>query len=52
MNKYIQKLIKEQFSVNDLDFSDDTTDYNNIFNKDFKYIEIYNNIVKNINISE
>ena len=34
MNKYIQRLIKEQFSISDLDFSDDEQEYNtNIFNK-------------------
>ena len=48
MNKYIQKLIKEQFNINDLDFSDDEQEYNpNIFNKTVKYIEIYNNILQN-----
>ena len=48
MNKYIQKLISEQFSVGDLDFSDDDQEYGiNIFNKDTKYIEIYNNILDN-----
>ena len=35
MNKYIHKLIKEQFSISDLDFSDDEQEYSaNIFNKD------------------
>ena len=34
MTKFIQKLIKEQFSINDLDFSDDAQEYGtNIFNK-------------------
>ena len=42
-NKYIQKLIKEQFSISDLDFSDDnsgTPDYSvNIFDKDYKNLK-------------
>ena len=34
MNRYIQKLIREQFSISDLDFSDDEQEYDvNIFNK-------------------
>ena len=34
MSKYIQKLIHEQFSISDLDFSDDSQEYSaNIFNK-------------------
>ena len=34
MNRYIQKLIQEQFSISDLDFSDDGQKYGiNIFNK-------------------
>ena len=35
MNKYIQKLIKEQFSIHDLDFSSDEQEYDvNIFYKE------------------
>ena len=38
MDKYIQKLIREQFNINDLDFSDDDQEYNaNIFNKEFNH---------------
>ena len=41
MNKYIQKLIKEQFSISDLDFSDDQ-EYNlNIFSKDYNHRYYY-----------
>ena len=37
MNRYIQKLIQEQFSISDLDFSDDEQEYGiNIFNKKFE----------------
>ena len=42
MNNYIQKLIKEQFSINDLDFSDNEQEYGtNIFNKNFNHPYYY-----------
>ena len=42
MNKYIQRLIKEQFSINDLDFSDDEQEYGiNIFNKEVNHRYYY-----------
>ena len=35
MNNYIYKLIREQFTIKDIDFNDDDTGYsNNIFNKE------------------
>ena len=38
MNMYIHKLIKEQFSISDLDFSDDEYGYDvNIFNKNYNH---------------
>ena len=41
MNTYIQKLISEQFSIADLDFSDDMQGYDaNIFNKEIAHIDI------------
>ena len=43
MNKYIQRLIKEQFNINDLDFSDDDQEYGvNIFNKEANHPYYYN----------
>ena len=46
MNRYIHKLIQEQFNINDLDLSNDTAENNvTIFNKEpFDYHEIYNKI--------
>ena len=46
MNRYIQKLIKEQFNITDIDF-DDTSDYDvNIFNKSiFDPYKIYDKIL-------
>ena len=42
MNRYIQKLIKEQFSISDLDFSDDEQGYGvNIFNKNSNHPYYY-----------
>ena len=54
---YIQKLIKEQFSINDLDFSDDdgNVEYNNknIFDKEIVNPQkIYDNILLNDPVSE
>ena len=45
MNKYIQKLIKEQFSLSDLDFSDDEQEYGaNIYNKEWNH-HYYQNVL-------
>ena len=56
MNKYIQRLIKEQFSVSDLDFSDNEQEYSvNIFNKNFKhqyYEKVLNGTVTESEIKE
>ena len=42
MNKYIQKLIKEQFSISELDFSDNEQEYGvNIFNKEYNHRYYY-----------
>ena len=42
MNKYMHKLIHEQFNINDLDFSDDEQEYsNNIFNKELNHRYYY-----------
>ena len=39
MNKYTYKNIKEQFNINDLDFTDNEDEYSaNIFNKDLMYV--------------
>ena len=48
MNKYIQKLIKEQFNVSDLDFSDDDEYNNNIFYKNVKTLieQIYDDTLE------
>ena len=53
MNIYIQKLINEQFSISDLDFSDDDQEDNiNIFNKKITNPEeVYNNILDDINVT-
>ena len=49
MNNYIQKLIKEQFSISDLDFSDDDQEYGtNIFNKNFTHPYYYKVLDKTI----
>ena len=49
MNKYIQRLIKEQFNISDLNFSDDADEYDaNIFSKNIEtidYYKIYNKIL-------
>ena len=47
MNKYILKLIKEQFNINDIDFSDTDSEQNaNIFNKYITDpVDIYNKIL-------
>ena len=48
MNKYIKKLITEQFTISDIDFTDDVDSDYNIFNKNVIDIQqIYNNIIKN-----
>ena len=52
MNRYIQKLIKEQFSVSDIDFSDAEQEYSiDIFNKELNhpyYYKVLNDtIIKN-----
>ena len=54
MNNYIQKLIKEQFSINDLDFSDDEHEYSvNIFNKNTIDIEkTVEDILNDNNVSD
>ena len=54
MNKYIDKLIREQFNVNDLDFSDDNDVYDkNIFNKILvDPPAVYYNILNDINVNE
>ena len=54
MNKYIQKLIQEQFSISDLDFSDDEQEYNAvIFNKNTIDPEkVLDDILYNGNIDE
>ena len=54
MNTYMQKLIKEQFNINDLDFSDDEQEYNtNIFNKEILDItKIVEDILNDNNIDE
>ena len=49
MNEYIHKLIKEQFNINDLDFSDDISMPVNIFGKELYDIEkIYNDMLNSI----
>ena len=47
MNKYIQRLINEQFNISDLDFTDTEQEYdNNIFNKQLvNPHDVYNKIV-------
>ena len=47
MNKYIQRLINEQFNISDLDFTDTESEYdNNIFNKQLvNPHDVYNKIV-------
>ena len=56
MNKYIQKLIKEQFSISDLDFSDDDQGYStNIFSKDYNhpyYHKVLNGTITESEIKE
>ena len=54
MNTYIQKLIKEQFSVSDLDFSDDEQNYNiDIFNKTVADVnKMYDDMLLNIELPE
>ena len=53
MNMYIQRLIREQFSANDLDFNGETYDYEpNIFNKDINYYMIYRDIISGKNVDE
>ena len=47
MDKYIYKLIKEQFNVNDLDFSNESDYDSNIFNKNIPNpVKVYKNIIK------
>ena len=52
MNKYIQKLLNEQFNASDLDFSGDNDAYdNNIFNKNIVIpAEVYRNIIDGKNV--
>ena len=56
MNKYIQRLIKEQFNINDLDLSDDADEYDsNIFNKEFNhpyYKKVLDGTVTEVEIKE
>ena len=48
----IYKAIREQFNINDLDFSEDTYD-NNIFDKDINVIkEIYNKMLNKENVPQ
>ena len=48
MNNYIQKLIKEQFNISDLDFSDEQEYSNNIFNKEYNHPYYYKVLDKTI----
>ena len=42
MNKYIQRLVKEQFNISDIDFSDNEESYDvNIFNKNSNHPYYY-----------
>ena len=56
MNKYIQKLIKEQFNIGDLDFNDDEQEYStNIFSKECNhpyYYKVINGTVAEDEIKE
>ena len=54
MNRYIQKLIKEQFNISDLDFNDDESGYDaNIFNKNIiDPYKIFNKILNDEDITE
>ena len=56
MNKYIQKLIKEQFNISNIDFSDDEQEYDvNIFNKEYNhryYYKVLNGIATYNEIKE
>ena len=54
MNKHIQKLIKEQFSASDLDFTDTEPEYDNIiFNKQpVNPHDVYNEIVNSEDANE
>ena len=53
MNKYIHMLIKEQFNITDLDFSDSGEENVNIFNKEIiSPQKIYNNILHGRNVSD
>ena len=46
MNKYIHNLIKEQFSISDIDFTEDNSDYDaNIFNKNLVCLELYDKFI-------
>ena len=56
MNKYIQKLIKEQFNISNIDFSDDEQEYDvNIFSKEYNhryYYKVINGTVTEYEIEE
>lgn len=53
MNNYIQKIIKEQFNIANMDFNKQRKSHNmNIFNKVLPELIIYNKIINNEDISE
>ena len=46
IGKEVKGAIAEQFSISDIDFNDDDLGCErNIFNKNLKYLEIYDNIL-------
>ena len=46
IGKEVKNIISEQFNVNDIDFSDNGSEYSsNIFGVELKYVEIYNTII-------
>ena len=52
MNRYIQKLINEQFNISNMDFSKKSKNKNNIFNKNIlDPYEIYNKILNDETVS-
>ena len=53
MKRNLYKLIKEQFSLSDLDFSDDEEYNDNIFDKNVIDPEkVYNNIINGIDVED
>ena len=51
MNKYIQKLINEQFNIGNMDLNDKQVRNNNIFNKyTVNPIDVYNKILTDNNV--